>query len=170
MSNEKKTATDTPVDALSQYGVGEVLNMSGAELDYGKTTPPPHYTQAALINDMLNAGKFVKDADSRAILRKSEGIGTARTRASTLSALLGRKLLIPKERSKKQEIISSALARQTIGNLPPWLTDVATTAKWEEMFEAIEKGALAPQVVIDSQKRSIEIIVDRAKALIPSDK
>ena len=151
------------VDAIMRYEVGQVVNAAAAELDEGKTTPPPRYTEGSLISDMENASKFAKNPDERALLRETEGIGTARTRGATLVGLLRRKLLVSKKSGKRHELHSTPTSRQMIEKLPPWLTDVSTTAKWEMMFSAIEKGDVDPKAVLKSQEQQTAQIVDRAR-------
>jgi len=119
------------IEKLSSYHVGQVVHAVGAELDEGKTTPPPRYSEDSLIRDMENAWRFARNPEERATLKQTEGIGTARTRAPTLQNLLKRRLLDSKKVGKRYELTSSELGRQMVGRLPIWLTDVTTTAKWE---------------------------------------
>lgn len=166
MTNKKDTSVS--VDALLRYEVGQVVNARAAELDEGKTTPPPRYSEDSLIRDMENASKFAKNADDRALLNQTEGIGTARTRGTTLVALINRKLLTSKKNGRRFELISTDTARNIISKLPPWLKDVTTTAKWEMMLSAIERGEVDVKAVLESQKAQITQIVERAKKQIAS--
>ena len=158
------------LQALAAYKVGQVVNAVGATLDQGKTTPPPRYTEDGLITDMENAWKFGKSPEERAMLKQTEGIGTARTREPTLANLLKRKLIVSKKVGKRHEITSSDTGRQMIGRLPAWLSDVGTTAKWETLLGAIEKGEVDPKAVLDSQIDYVNQIVERAKGQLPAKK
>jgi DNA topoisomerase-3 len=162
MSDVKAT-----VESLSTYSVGQVVKAVSADLEQGKTSPPPRYTQDTLITDMENAWKFGKTPDERAMLKQTEGIGTARTREPTLANLLRRELILTRKVGKMHEIKSSDLGRGMIGRLPAWLTDVGTTAKWETLLGAIEKGDADPQAVLDSQIAYVNQIVERAKGQMP---
>ena len=117
---------------------------------------------------MENAWKFTKNPEERAMLKQTEGIGTARTREPTLTNLLKRKLLISNKVGKKYELISSETGRDVIGRLPVWLTDVATTAKWETLLGAIEKGETKPSDVLDSQIAYVKQVVERARTQVQS--
>ena len=132
-------------------------------MDKGKTTPPPRYSEDSLIKDMENAWKFARSQEERTMLKQTEGIGTARTRAPTLANLLKRELLISKKVGKKHELRSSPIGREMIGRLPVWLTDVTTTAKWETLLGAIEKGEVQSNQVLDSQVAHVKQVIDRAK-------
>lgn len=154
------------VENLSEYVVGQVNNAAGAEIAEGTTTPPPRYSEDSLIRDMENASKFAKTPEEKKMLKETEGIGTARTRGPTLTNLIKRQFLISKKSGKKYELTSSPRGREIVGRLPPWLTDVGTTAKWETMLAAIQRGEVDPEVVLQSQIANVRLIVDRAKTQI----
>lgn len=155
-------------EILESYKVGQALHAASAEMEEGKTSPPPRYNQASLIAAMESAWRFAKDPDERAMLKQTEGIGTARTREATLANLLKRNLLETKKAGKLYELRSTQLGRDMIGRLPVWLTDVSTTAKWEMLLGAIERGEVAPQAVLDSQIQYVNQVVERAKGQLPA--
>ena len=161
------TDTKAKFENLVTYKVGQVVRAVSAELDQGVTSPPPRYTEATLIRDMENAWKFGKTPEERAMLKQTEGIGTARTREPTLANLLRRQLIVSKKVGKKHEITSSEIGRSMIGRLPVWLTDVGTTAKWETLLSAIEKGEADAQAVLDSQIAYVNQVIERARGQIP---
>lgn len=153
-----------PVDRILSYRVGQVVDAASAELSEGKTSPPPRYYEDSLLNDMLHAYKFAKNDQDRQMLKVTEGIGTSRTRDQMLSNLIRRELLKSKKKGKRYEIVSTPIARSMIGRLPVWLTDVATTAGWEFLLTAIEKGQVGQEEVLMQQIDYVNQIVDRAKA------
>lgn len=166
--DSSKFETKASISSLSKFSNGQEVKAEGSELDKGKTTPPARYTEDSLIKDMENAWKFTKNPEERAMLKQTEGIGTARTREPTLTNLLKRKLLISNKVGKKYELISSETGRDVIGRLPVWLTDVATTAKWETLLGAIEKGETKPSDVLDSQIAYVKQVVERARTQVQS--
>lgn len=166
MSTEQKNS----IKNLASYKVGQVVNAVSATLDQGKTSPPPRYTEASLINDMENAWKFGKTPEEREMLKQTEGIGTARTREPTLANLLKRELIASKKVGKRHEIRSLPTGREMVGRLPAWLSDVGTTAKWETLLGAIERGEVEPSAVLDSQVAYVNQIIERAKGQIPAKK
>jgi len=161
-------ANTNSFEALSAYQVGQVVHAVGAELEEGKTSPPPRYTEDSLISAMEGAWRFAKSKEDRAMLKQTEGIGTARTRQPTLANLLKRKLLESKKNGKRYELRSMPLGRDIIGRLPVWLTDVSTTAKWEMLLDAIEKGEASPESVLESQIQYVRQVIDRAKTQMPA--
>lgn len=159
--------SNTALNTLLAYKPGQVVHASSAKLDRGETSPPPRYSEDTLIEDMENAHKFAKNTDDKAVLKQTEGIGTARTREPTLANLLKRQLLISKKVGKKYQLLSTDIGRSMIGRLPPWLTDVATTAKWETLLGAVEKGQADKEAVLDSQIAYVKQVIDRAKTQVP---
>ena len=155
-------------EVLSNYEVGQILHAVGAELEEGKTSPPPRFNQSSLISAMEGAWRFAKDPEERAMLKQTEGIGTARTREATLANILKRNMLESKKVGKLHELRSTQLGRDMIGRLPVWLTDVSTTAKWEMLLGAIERGEVKPEAVLESQIQYVNQIVDRAKGQVPA--
>ena len=66
---------------------GEVLPLVNAEITEHKTKPKPLYTEATLLSAMENAGKEVKDAESKKAMAAC-GIGTPATRANIIETLI----------------------------------------------------------------------------------
>ena len=140
------------------------MSAVSARYEARKTTPPDRYTQASLIDDMLNAHKFAASEAERKVLRETEGLGTSRTRESTITALITRGFLTSVQRGKRHELVSQPMARQIVTNVPEYLSSVATTAKWEVAFSMIERGQVAPEAVINKVHEMLHGIVDDARA------
>ncbi len=145
------------------YFVGKVVKAVTARYETKMTEPPRRYTEDALIADMLSAHKFADTPQDQAILKETEGLGTSRTRAATIEGLIQGGFLISRKKRKLFEITSSDVARMTLANLPPVLTGVATTAKWEVAFKMIEKGQATPAQVRQALKNNLDFIVKTAK-------
>lgn len=148
----------------SAYYVGKVVKAVAARYDAKMTEPPKRYTEDTLIADMLSAHKFATSEQERAILRETEGLGTSRTRASTIEGLINGGFLISKKKKKLYELQSSDLARTTMAHLPDILTSVATTAKWEVAFKMIERGATTTGQVRQALRTNLDYIVQAAKS------
>src|SRR3712207_1483916 len=70
---EKKEDGDEQVlSSLPDLTEGEVLPLVSAEITEHKTKPKPLYTEATLLSAMENAGKEVKDAESKKAMARSE--------------------------------------------------------------------------------------------------
>lgn len=156
-------ANKNTVQGLDAYVQGEIITATKTRLDEGVTKAPPRYTESTLIRDMENAWRFGKNAEEKAVLKQTEGIGTARTREPTLANLLRRELIVSRKVKKNFEITSSEMGRTMVGRLPSWLTDVGTTAKWETLLSAIEKGEADSGEVLQSQIAYVVQVVERAR-------
>jgi DNA topoisomerase IA len=65
-----------------------------ARVNRRRTVPPSEYTEAALLEDMMDAHKFASSAADREILERTGGIGTARTRVSIIAEQLSKGAMI----------------------------------------------------------------------------
>lgn len=147
-----------------QYRVGRVIGAVSATYERCETEPPRRYTQSDLIDDMMAAYKFAKDEQERQVLRQIDGLGTSRTRESTITGLLQRGFLEEKRsRRGKSELAPTPLARSVVKHLPQMLTSVATTAKWELAFRLIEQGKAQPEQAQHYLRHTLEQIVQEAK-------
>lgn len=149
--------------ANSAYYVGKIVKAVAARYDARMTEPPKRYTEDTLIADMLAAHKFATNEKERQILKETEGLGTSRTRASTIDGLIKGGFLESKKKKKLYELRSTEIARMTISQLPDLLTNVATTAKWEAAFKMIERGNVQPAQVKQALKSNLDFIVKAAK-------
>ncbi len=157
-------STKPSASGFSEYAVGQVVHAVAARYEAAKTKPPERYTQDSLIDDMLNAHKFAADESERKILRETEGLGTSRTREPTITALINRGYLVSTRRGKKHELVSQELARKIALNVPPYLSSVATTAKWEVAFGMIERGQVDDAAVIGKVHEMLHGLVADARA------
>lgn len=151
--------------AFDAYTVGQVLGAVSARLESKVTTPPDRYSEATLIEDMLNAHKFGADEAERSILRSTEGLGTARTRAPTVEALLRKGYLTRVRSGKSHQLQSTPIGQAIVSQVPSYLTSVALTAKWEMAFGMIEKGEVPAQAVMDKLHDMLHGITDEARGL-----
>lgn len=71
---------------------GEELPLLSSEITEHKTKPKPLYTEATLLSEMENAGKEVKDAESKKAMAEC-GIGTPATRANIIETLILREYI-----------------------------------------------------------------------------
>lgn len=151
--------------AYDAYSVGQVIGAVAARVEGKTTTPPERYSEATLIEDMLNAHKFGADESERSILRETEGLGTARTRAPTVEALLRKGYLTRVRRGKTHQLQSTPLGRAIVAQVPPYLTSVALTAKWEMAFGMIEKGQVQATAVMNKLHDLLRGITEEARSM-----
>ncbi len=110
-------------------------------LTEGKTTPPAHYNENALLGAMETAGKLVEDESLKDAL-KEKGIGTPATRASIIETLIKRAYI---QRTGKV-LIATDLGRYLIALIQdPILKSPELTGDWESKLKEIEKGKFSAQ-------------------------
>jgi DNA topoisomerase III len=127
--------------ALKKVILGDINGYSIVEKE---TEPPKRYTEATLLSDMKNAGKFLDQEEDIKLLKQVEGIGTPATRAEIIETLVKRGFI----EKKKNQVISTSLGRELIGMMPEEfsLYNVSLTAFFETMLLQIEKGELAKEM------------------------
>ncbi|HEV8051457.1 MAG TPA: DNA topoisomerase 3 [Parachlamydiaceae bacterium] len=132
-NKEAKQASES--QELPQFVMGE----NGPHFPYineGKTNPPAHYNENALLGAMETAGKLVEDEALKEAL-KEKGIGTPATRASIIETLLKRNYI---QRTGKS-LIATDLGRYLIALIQdPNLKSPELTGEWESKLKEIEQG------------------------------
>lgn len=135
-SEENKEAKrPSEIQELPHFQTGE----SGPHSPYvteGKTNPPAHFNENALLGAMETAGKLVDDESLKEAL-KEKGIGTPATRASIIETLLKRNYI----RRNGKSLIATDLGRYLIALLQdPNLKSPELTGEWEAKLKEIEQG------------------------------
>lgn len=115
---------------------GDAVQCRDVQTVRKKTSPPSKFSEGSLIEAMANVHLFVGDAQARATLKESKGIGTEATRANILETLKERGYLT----ADKKALVSTPLGREVIDLTPLSLKDPITTAAWEDRLEAIAQG------------------------------
>lgn len=132
-NKESKQAQE--VQELPLFQKGE----QGLHIPYiteGKTKPPLHYNENALLGAMETAGKFVEDEELKDAL-KEKGLGTPATRASIIEVLLKRGYINREGKS----LIGTDLGRYLIALIQdPNLKSPELTGEWEAKLKKIEHG------------------------------
>ena len=128
---------------------GDAVTCRAVESVRKKTSPPSRFSEGTLIEAMANVHRFVGDADAKATLRETKGIGTEATRARVLETLKERGYLT----LDKKAIVSTPLGREIIDLTPPALKDPITTAEWESRLEAIAQGRETLDAFLAEQKK-----------------
>lgn len=132
-ATDKKESQE--IQQLPPFEKGE----SGPHVPYiteGKTTPPAHFNENALLGAMETAGKLVED-DALKDALKEKGLGTPATRASIIETLLKRNYI---QRIGKS-ISATDLGRYLIALIQdPNLKSAELTGEWECKLKEIEKG------------------------------
>lgn len=148
---------------ITAYQVGTIVNAASARVAAEKTSPPAYYTEATLLEDMVNAYKYAPTEQDREALKATNGIGTARTRGEAIKELINSKFLYRDGKGKKQVVKDSPAGRMLTKIAPAAMKSVAMTAKWEMLFSKIEKGELAADQFQSVIRKFISAIIDSAR-------
>jgi DNA topoisomerase-3 len=154
------TADDVVVPPLA---VGESLVCAGARVLEKRTQPPKPFTDASLIQAMIQVAKYVTDPQARQILVGTDGIGTPATRAEIIERLFKRGYV---ERRKKQ-IRSTPVGRALIEALPAVATRPDMTAVWESGLARVQDRQLSLERFIADVQRELGELVEWGKAAGP---
>lgn len=114
---------------------GEMATIQSISVVGKETQPPKRYTEALILEDMQNAGKFMDDPELKKTLKRTSGLGTGATRAGIIETLKNHGYI---EVTKENHIVSTPTGRELIKYVPPSLYDIARTAYWEAAFDLIE--------------------------------
>lgn len=147
----------------SMYEVGQVVNAVSARLESKVTTPPERFTEATLLDEMGAAYKYAKTDSDREVLKKINGLGTARTKVEIISGLIRRQLFHITKKGKRHEVTPDEMAIKMDSLLPQVLLDPATTAKWEMAFLMIERGEVGWEQVVARQYELVRKVIEQAK-------
>lgn len=116
---------------------GSSVKVIGVDMEKKQTEPPKRYTEATLIDAMVNAWRFTEDEDLRKILKECDGIGTPATRSSIIETLIKRNYVV----RRRKELIPTDKAVFLIEKVKgERIADIAWTAVWEKKLEDIAKG------------------------------
>ncbi|MDM8553080.1 DNA topoisomerase 3, partial [Desulfobacterales bacterium HSG2] len=140
---EQKASGDSESEPefLPAITKGDPADVRDTKLEKKKTTPPPEYTEALLLKDMTNPGRYVSEDELKKIYRGDVGLGTQATRAQIIETLLSRRYT---ERKKKHLIATNkgchlvdTLRRFKVANI---LASPQETARWEMQLNQIAHG------------------------------
>jgi len=137
----------------------ENVDCTKAIVEDKKTTPPPHFTPATLLDAMKNVHRMVDDPEEKKKLKAVEGIGRSATRAGIIETLYKRGYLI----NQGKFVISSDVARILVKALPPRLIDPGMTAKWEYFLDGIANGKFKLADFESNQIKFVNALLKDAK-------
>lgn len=151
--------------ALPDVADGDPASALGIEIEAKQTKPPPHYTEATLLADMENIGKFVESPKLKKILKENAGIGTPATRDAII-----KKLRDPKNgyvRVAGKKLIATDKGTTFIEALEqhvPELVNPGVTALWEEALEKIARGEANHEAFIRAAGEKVAKQVEKFRA------
>jgi DNA topoisomerase-3 len=125
-----------------------------------QTKPPKPFTDASLMQAMVNIAAYVSKPEIKKVLTDADGLGTPATRPGIIETLFHRNYI---ERRGKT-IVSTALGRQLIGALPEVATTPDMTAVWETAMRAITEDKESLTAFLERVSSQIHFLVRQAKA------
>ncbi len=142
----------------------KITDVGGYEILEKETKPPQRYTEATLLQDMKNAGKFLEEAGDKKLMKQVEGIGTPATRASIIELLMKRTFI---ER-KGKTVIATELGKAIINMMPEQfsLYSPKLTAEFETMLLQIEKGQLDEEIFYEQLDTLIKQISSEIRSSV----
>ena len=164
---EKKEDSDEQIlSSLPNLTEGEILPLVNADITEHKTKPKPLYTEATLLSAMENAGKEVKDAESKKAMAEC-GIGTPATRANIIETLILRDYI----RREKKSIIPTekGLAVYEIVK-DKKIANAEMTGAWELALAAIEAGKMPADKFSQGINSYVGTICEELLTLTPEQK
>ncbi len=139
---------------------GDPASVMDARTEKKSTQPPPEYTEALLLKEMTNPGRYVSESQLKRIYRGEVGLGTQATRAQIIETLLDRAYLI----RKKKHLLATDKGCRLIDTLRGFkaarvLTSPEETARWEMTLEAVARGEGAADPFLAEIRLLVENIV-----------
>lgn len=135
-------------EQIQKLSVGTIVGAASAKILEFQDECPKLYSDAELLDAMINAHQFADNEQDRASLLHTNGIGTAATRSDVINELVSCKyIVIEKSRGRdgiRNEISITELGVRVDKVTPFELKSVSVTAKWELLFSKIEKGKIEP--------------------------
>lgn len=139
----------------------EILKPVQLTLTEGKTTPPAHFNEAALLSAMENPTAYMetKDKAMEKTLDETGGLGTVATRADIIEKLFSSFLL----EKRGKDIYLTSKAKQLLELVPEDLRKPELTADWEMKLSKIAKGSLKRTVFMKDIRDYAEQLIEKIK-------
>lgn len=140
------------------FQVGQKVVASACRVEARQTKPPDRYTDGTLIDDMVNVHKFVSDERQKAVLKRTKGLGTERTRADIIEKNIEDGLIV----RDGKFLDASDLGIEMMAHIDDGLKDPGTTALWEAALANVEDGKTLPATFMSSIKQTVRKMIDKA--------
>jgi len=166
----KKIDDEPEQDNLPSLEKGDSGDVVKSEIEAKKTVPPPEYTEALLLKDMTNPGKYVDEDDLKRIYRGDVGLGTQATRAQIIETLLARSYVRREKRmllaTKKGIFLIDTLKKFNVAGT---LASPEKTALWEMELERISAGKGSSKAFLEGIENFVRATVREFQASEPAE-
>lgn len=142
---------------LPDLSKGDSVTLLNTTTTSKKTSPPSRYSDASLIETMVDVAKLVEDKNLKDVMREAKGIGTEATRADIIEKLVKNKYIIRKGKGKTQQIHATEYGISIIEGLRGQeIILPELTAEWESKLANIEKCIYDPKDFYNEMIKYIE--------------
>lgn len=165
--DEEDTMSDSAGDRIKGQNLpglnqGDILKGLTYSMTEGKTKPPAHFTEAALLSAMENPVGYMESRDKAMAktLGETGGLGTVATRADIIEKLFSSFLL----EKRGKEIFLTSKARQLLELVPEDLKKPELTADWEMKLSKIAAKTLRRDVFMRDIRHYSESLIGQIKS------
>lgn len=156
--DENNREKEEPI--LPPLAKGDPAFVRNAGMEKKMTKPPPEYSEALLLKDMTNPGRYVDEDELKKIYRGDVGLGTQATRAQIIETLLARKYAYRAKKklvaTDKGCVLIDSLRQSKVAS---GLTHPEQTAEWERELDRIARGR-------GSHEQFVARIIDMVGAIV----
>lgn len=139
---------------------GDILNITSFKINEGKTEPPKHLTEGALIKIMQSPMKFVTSKEDKEVLEETGGLGTEATRASILENMKKMGYI----ELKKNTIYATPTGMALIDAIPgDKIKSVPLTVEFEKKLKLVKDGKYQRKELIKEIMKMTEDFVNDVK-------
>lgn len=147
-------------DRLPSLEKNQSVLLTDLKNEEKQTTPPPHYTQASLINIMEKIHRVLKNPEERKQM-KDEGLGRPATRHGIVELLYRRGYV----KNSGKYIISTDIGRALIKSVPKEVSSPSLTAQWEKALNMIFEKKITLEQFEKKQHEFINILLKKLETV-----
>src|ERR1019366_2341758 len=151
---------DQKEGSLPALEPGDVVTLPEVDVSRRQVEPPKAFTDASLMQAMVNVAAHVEDRRVKALLAEADGLGTPATRGGIIETLFERGYV---ERRGKS-IVTTPIGRALVASLPAAATAPDMTAEWEAAMRAIAGGSARMDRFLATTTTQLAALVAEAKA------
>ena len=152
---------DKTLPALSE---GDEVTLLSTTTTSKKTSPPSRFTDASLIETMVDVAKLVEDKELKDVMKESKGIGTEATRAVIIEKLVKNQYISRSGKGKTKQFTATELGISIIEGLRGQeIILPELTAEWESKLLAIENCEYDPKDFYSEMISYIKIKTEEMK-------
>ncbi len=164
-ATSRKDDDELDEENLPPLEKGDDARVDEAKLEEKTTQPPPEYTEALLLKDMVNPSRFVTEEELQKIFKGEVGLGTQATRAQIIETLILRRYV---NRDRKH-LVATEKGCLLIDQLRQFeraqaLASPEETARWEMELEKIAQGVGRPEAFIEMIREFVEAGIRELKS------